>query len=420
MGKKKKMAWLPLIAVAAAYGAIWNPIYVQYILYDAMLEAMQISNMQLSALISARVLVGVITGIPGGWIADKFDTKKVLVVCLLSMIPFVILEVLTTDIYILQVISFCGMCACTALGFWPAVLKAIRLIGGKEHQSTTFGFFEAIQGLVASLGNALALVVFAWFTNEVFGYKMAMVSMAVYIFICGILVLVLFKEEDYVDEEVIEKRKKFSIKQTLEVLKLPEVYLVAVLIFAVMGFYNNQTYTNPYFTGVLGMAVTFTGFVAIIRDYGAKVVGGPVGGWIAQKLGSPTLLNSLCLLISGALFFMVPRVNGGVAFAIGIIILAAFVGCFAKSTMWATMDEAGIPIHLTGTAVAMISLVGSSLPNFLFPLINGYLLDKYANDLQTGYNYYFTIIVVVCVIGAACGFILLARKKKRCANQEKE
>ena len=119
------------------------------------------------------------------------------------------------------------------------------------------------------------------------------------------------------------------------------------------------------------------------------------------------------LVLCGGLFFIVPRFSMGSTMAVGIILLAAIFGCVAKSTMWATVDEADIPVHLTGTAIGIISLLGNSLPNALFPLLNGYLLDTYADDLQTGYNYYFTIIFLVCLLGAAAGAILLLRKRKR-------
>lgn len=409
--KKSKFPWLPLLAVAAAYGAIWNPIYVQYILYDPMITALGVSNTQLGMISTIRTIWGLICMIPGGWICDKFDTKKVLIVCSLGLVPFTILEVLTVKIYWLQIVSFCGMAACTNLGFWPATLKAIRIIGGKEHQSSSFGVFECIQGLVASIGNSIALLVFAWFANEVGGYKFAMLSMAVYIILCAVFVGFAFDEDKNTDGVVVsEERKKFSIKETVTLLKTPETWLVSLVIFAAMGFYNNQTYTTPYFTGVLGIAVTFGGAIAIVRDYGVKVLGGPIGGWIGQRI-SATLLNSLALICCGTLFFLVPRVNAGTAGAVAIILAAAIIGVFAKSTMWATVDEANIPLHLTGTAIGIISILGNSLPNMLFPLVNGALLDKYADDLQTGYSIYFTIIFFVCLVGAAAGFILIARRK---------
>lgn len=418
--KKSRFPWLPMIAVSAAYGAIWNPMYINYILYDSLIETLGITNMQWSLIVSIRVVICAILMVPGGWIADKLSTKTILVGATALMLPCTILEVLTVNSYPMQMISFILMGVISTLGFWPATLKAIRIIGGKEHQATAYGFFEALQGFVASAGNAIAMAVFATIVNHNYGFKAAMVSMGAYCFVCALLVLVFYKENQNADNiNEAEERKKFSIKETIQLLKMPEVWLVGILIFAVMGFYNNQTYTTPYFTGVLGIALTYSGFLAIFRDYGAKILGGPCGGWVAQRIGSPTLVNSICLIICAILFFTVPKISSGAgSMAIAIILIAALFGCVAKSTMWATVDEANIPLHLTGTAIGIISLLGNSLPNFLFPVINGYLLDTYADNLQKAYSYYFTIIVVVCLVGAAAGFILLAKKKKRGAQPE--
>ena len=76
-------------------------------------------------------------------------------------------------------------------------------------------------------------------------------------------------------------------------------------------------------------------------------------------------------------------------FAIFFVLANAFVCCMAKATMWATMDEAQIPIRLTGTAISMVTLVAIFLPDAVMPLINGWLLDTFAQDLPTAYKYYF-------------------------------
>lgn len=411
---KKKFPWLQLLAVSLAYGVIWNPIYINYILYDPMIAAMNITNMQFSAIVSVRVIINMIAMIPGGWICDKFSTRTILAGATILYLPLTIINAFTVSNYTMQMITFTVMGLVTTLGFWPATLKAIRIIGGKEHQSTSYGIFECIQGFFATIGNSIATLVFGWFVNQVAGYQAAMISMGVVSAVSGVIVWFLYKEPKHTEEEKEkENDQKFNIKLTFELLKYPEVWLCSVLIFAVMGFYNNQTYTTPYFTGVLGIAISSSAFIAIFRDYGAKIGGGPIGGFIAQKMGSPTLINTICLIICGTLFFLVPRATSGETMAVAIILIAALFGCVAKSTMWATMDEAEIPLYLTGTAVGIISLLGNSVPNLVFPLINGYLLDIYADNLQIGYNYYFTIIFVVCLVGAFSGILLLIRKKKR-------
>ena len=279
--KKGGFPWIPLLAVSLAYGVIWNPMYINYILYDPMIEAMGITNMQFSLMVTIRVTICAILTIPGGWICDKFSTRTILMVANVVHLPLTILYAMTSSIYPMQIILMTTMGAVTTLGFWPATLKAIRIIGGKQYQSTAYGVFECFQGFFASIGNAIATMAFAWFVNQVAGYRAAMISMGIVCFISGIIVWFIFKEEDNADGiDVKADRQKFSIKQTISLLKSPEVWLCSILIFAVMGFYNNQTYTTPYFTGVLGIAITSGAFIAIFSRLRRQNL-----GWSGRRLG---------------------------------------------------------------------------------------------------------------------------------------
>ena len=73
---KKKFPWLPMFALAFAYATAFNPPYIRYFLYDSMIEAMGCSNVQLSFLTTVSVITAFINSIPGGWVADRFNTKK--------------------------------------------------------------------------------------------------------------------------------------------------------------------------------------------------------------------------------------------------------------------------------------------------------------------------------------------------------
>ena len=48
--QKHKFQWLPMLALAFAYGATYNPPYIRYIVYDTMLEALGCTNAQLGFL----------------------------------------------------------------------------------------------------------------------------------------------------------------------------------------------------------------------------------------------------------------------------------------------------------------------------------------------------------------------------------
>ena len=416
---KEKFPWLPVLSLAFAYGAAYNAPYVRYFLYDSMIEAMQCSNMQLSFLTTVSIITAAISSIPGGWVADKWSTKKIMIISLLGNVPFIVLSSLFVKTYAMHLVTWAVMGITTGFAFWPAVLKAIRIVGGEDNQSKSFGIFEASQGLFATVGNMIALAIFSKFLDAAFGFKVAFLSMAVYDVLAAIAVFFFYqdKKEEKKEETVATAPvKKNTMKDTISLLKNPSLWLVAITLTGVYGLYVSQSYMTPYFTGVLGAAVTFTGVFAIMRDYGMKVLGGPTGGVVADKVGSPSLLNAICLVVNAILIFIVSQTKSGgegvVTFAMIFVLLNAFVCCMAKGTMWATMDEAHIPMEQTGTAIGIATLICIYAVDAIMPLLNGWLLDTYADNLPKAYGYYFTILIVLCLIGAVCGFLIFIRHKR--------
>lgn len=416
---KKKFPWLPVLAIAFAYGAAFNPPYIRYFLYDSMLEAMKCTNMQLSFLTTVSVLTGVIGSIPGGVVADRHSTKKIMIISMLANVPFIVLSSIFIESYWMHLITWGSFGFTTGFAFWPAVLKGIRIVGGKDNQSTAFGIFEASQGLMATIGNMIALAIFAKFADAIWGFKIAFLFMGIYDALAALAVWIFFKEdvtEEVAQEEEMESSSKINLKDVGMLLKNPSLWLVSITLATVYAIYVCQSYMTPYFTGVLGAALTITGVFAIMRDYGMKVVGGPLGGVVAQKIGSPSLLNAVCLVINAILIFVVSRIESGgegvVTFAMAFVLINSFVCCMAKGTMWATMDEAHIPLAQTGTAIGITSLICIYAVDAFMPLLNGWLLDTFANDLPKAYGYYFTILISIAIVGAVSGFGIFIRHRR--------
>ena len=418
---RKQSVWVSLACLAICYAAIFNPVYVRYFLYDAMREAMQITNTQLSMLQFGSIFLQLFTSIPSGWLADKVSPKKLLLSGLFWRCPIVILMLLWLDVYWIQFILYMIM-SISMIGFVPAILRCVRIIGGQGKQSAIFGFFESGHGTIAMLGNFLALYIFSRFTDPVLGYKAAFLSMGIVCWLAAILVFFCFEdipiEEREIEHPTGEKAYKPSVWQTLwMIVKDPNIWLISLVIFSVYGIYSNSSYFTPYFTGVLGAAVTITGAFSIIRDYGAKIFGGLLGGQLAQKLGSTSLLNCICLLTDAVLILIVSRMTPDTPHVLLIsmvfVLANSYIMCMAKATYWANLGEAGIPIEYTGIATVVISLFGFSGADVFFPLTAGRLLDSHPDNLAYAYHVYFTVMIIACLLGAIAAYTIHRRNKRR-------
>ena len=79
---------LMYLLIGLGFATVMGFMYMQYVYYDAMLETLAITNQQLGLLMTILGATGLITCIPGGMIADKFDCRKVLCFGLAGMMVF--------------------------------------------------------------------------------------------------------------------------------------------------------------------------------------------------------------------------------------------------------------------------------------------------------------------------------------------
>ena len=94
--KSKNGTWIifQIVMIALAWEVVYMIPFIQYTLYDPMLNALQCSNTQLGFLLSIYGLGNVFGAPIGGWLADKFDYKKITLWCHMIIIKLRIIHLL--------------------------------------------------------------------------------------------------------------------------------------------------------------------------------------------------------------------------------------------------------------------------------------------------------------------------------------
>ena len=291
--------WLALFVLSFGYASMYTVPYAKYVFYDPMMAALQCTNTQLGAMVSLYVFIGIFTFIPGGWVADRFSARTTISISLvvqgLLTIWFGMSMTLTVGWIVWVAFAFTNCFA-----YWAAALKGVRLLGDEHTQGKLYGFFEAGYGLSTVIISFIALGIFGRYVDSVAGFKMVVFIYSAFSILAGILTWVLY--EDHM-VETNEDKPVVGLKEVLIVLKQPVVWLIAVVIMTTYGLYVGQTYLTPYLTAVVGITVTFSGAPGDYPDLWIKLIGGPTGGYIADKLKSPCqVLTVGFILIIGLLF----------------------------------------------------------------------------------------------------------------------
>ena len=389
--------YIAITALGLVYGTMFNLPYIKYVFYDAMIDGMGVSNTKLGLLLTVYTIVSTAGLLPGGWIADRFKTKGIIVGSAFLNGIICIFFMFTMKNYACAMITWIVSAIAGVTAFWAAILKAVRLISPEDEQGRAYGFWEGVCGLSATIGNFVALYVFSRFDNSTAALKGAVASMGVMCIIGGLLVWWLYDENMTSTDERGEERKTVSIKETFAVFKLPKLYLSCIIVFCSYGF--------------------FSGVLAIFRSYGLKILGGPVGGVIADKLHSPSKLAIGCYIIMAAVVIYIANASGGSELITILTVLSLILAtvCFmARGTMWATIAEAEIPPEISGTAISVASIIGFNIPDTFLPPLLGSWLDKYGN---TGYQYIFYFLIGLCVIGVIAALSLIFANKRTAAKR---
>ena len=294
----------------------------------------------------------------------------------------------------------------TALfAFWPALVKGIRSLASSEEQGKAYGFMEAGRGVTNAAHLAIALAIITAITSKrgsAAGLKGGIIFYSVVVIVLGILVLLFFK-----DPETSDKSERFNFKQVLTVMKLPQVWILCLILCCTYVMNMSYAYFNPYATSTLGVAMVGGTIVTIMAAY-IRPFASVGGGVLADRLGRPRIMTIAFAIMAVGTFAIAlfPKMSVPVFVALCALV---YVGMYCNyGIVFSLMDDGGIPMEVSGTAVGVICTIGY-LPEVVCPATAGIILDTFT---EAGYKYYFLAVGIIMLIGIV-GIMIWNRSMKK-------
>ncbi len=419
MSNKNVKRFLLLFALGIAYGFMYVMPYMKSSFYDQMIAAMGCTNEQLGSLMTYYTIALTISYLPGGWIGDRFNPKPVLLASIFGQAVLSFLFMFTYQSYTMSVIIWCLMALTGGFAFWPSLMKGIRMTGSDEEQGRIFGIFEALNGLASLLLSfvMLGIMAIAGAGDLVTGFKSAVASMGVLSLVSGILVLVLMPKNAAYGAASAEKAEKIGLKDYISTFKIPGVWIMSILVWCYVTISAVASYLTPYSTNVLGMSAVLASSIGTIRTYGCRLVGGPLGGYIADKafksVSKEQVLGQAACAVTLGLFLVLPTgISGGLLVVLLLLVGVAMFLC--KGTYFSVQPELGIPTNVSATAVAIATLIGY-LPDMFVHTMFGKWIDTYG---EAGYTRIFIYGIGTAVLGiiAALLAVYIAHRNAKKAS----
>ena len=250
MTAQNKAKWLRFLILILGGGTIYKLANLKDAFYIPMQEYMGLSHTQIGTLLSANAIIATALFVVGGYLADRFDTRK--------LIPLGLIGTGSLGLYLATfpgfdklLILFCLLAICADCIYWPALLKAIRNLGDDNEQGRMFGFLEGGRGVIDTLVAFSALGVFVAMGSGEAGLKSAILFYSLIDIAAGIVTWFLLKDGK---AQPVAKQTS-GMSGLLEAIRVPGIWLVSLNVFMVYIVYCGLTYFIPYLKDMYGLPV---------------------------------------------------------------------------------------------------------------------------------------------------------------------
>ncbi|MCP4120315.1 MAG: MFS transporter, partial [Bacteroidetes bacterium] len=153
--------WFVMFILCFSGGIIFMLPFLREVYYLPMQEAFGYDNMQMGVIMSVFGTTSLITYFPGGWLADRVSSRKLISSSLLAT-GLAGAYFATFPSYSVSIIihGFWGICI--SLVFWNAMIKATREWAPADQQGRAFGILESGRGISELISSTVFFAVFAW------------------------------------------------------------------------------------------------------------------------------------------------------------------------------------------------------------------------------------------------------------------
>ena len=410
----KKKRNIVLIILSMIAGIAYLTPLLRFSFYDQMVVALNITDIQLGDVAAVYGIFNVISYVPSGLLAEKFNTKKLLILSTFGMCLTTIWYATFPGFTSLKIIH--ALYGIFSVGtFWSPYLKAVRNLGSDAEQGRMFGISEAIRGIGQTLVAFICLGALSLFASYTSGFRAVLIINS---FVFALLmVLTICFIPDFDKQTPVKQSKKAAKTESvgiIETLKSPPTWICIFVILCGYCLWNTVNgYIGTYGTRVLHLPPELSSTISIIRSYIIVFIAGISGGLIMDKFSSKGKVMFYAFSAAGACAAGIYFTSSIVFICIGITIILSYLVNVIKSTYWSIMGEAGVPLKATGIATGVISFIALTPDIFVTKIISRFIsYSETKGNIEIGFNLMLLWIFVWSILGILAALILKRQHRK--------
>lgn len=330
-------------------------------------------------ILSAFFLGYAIMQIPGGWLADKFGAKRILLIAVIMWSIFTGLTAIAWSLAAMIVIRF--LFGIGEGGFQPASSKIIATVFPKEERGRAMSIMLTSGGIVSLIVPLLS----AYLLGTI-GWRM----MFIIIGLIGAFIAFLYwkyiklPQEQTVSTGSVEDGKVTTKVSFKELFKTPLMWNLIIAYFCIYAVNWGLVSWIPTYLqknrGLdlmsIGWAQTIPAITTIIGVYGS--------GFIIDKLprGMDKILGSISCAVIGILLYLMftaESVTLFIGYQTVVSIFIAFV-----ITLLPAIVLKKLPSSITGSAMGVAN-TGGQLAGFVTPMAIGFMVDAFDGSFDAAF-----------------------------------
>lgn len=398
-------AWLVWVLAALCFGYAFFHRVAPSVMVSDLMRDFSIGAGMLGTLSALYFYPYVLLQIPLGALLDRFGTRLLLTIAMMIAALGSILFAMADSLYI----AYLGRIM-IGIGSSVGFLGSLAL-AAKWFPQNRFAFLAGLSMLFAMLSGMAAQAPLALLVEE-FGWRSAMISLAVAGGIFAVLVFLLVRDSPKNElEEVGENPNNTSVWSGLmEAAKSIQVWKVAFVAATMSGpmLALGALWGTPYLMVAYELERPQAAFLVSLLLLG-WAFGAPFNGWLSDHIGKRKLLlvcGSAVLSLAVGVISLVPSLP--MWLCVAMLIIAGFAGS-AMSVTFALAREV-VSSHVSSSATGIVNSMTVASGAVLQPVV-GLLLDSFWNgEMVEGARFYLAgdyraSFIIICG-SAIAGFLV--------------
>ena len=384
----------------------------RYIMNYAVVAITGDLNLDASAtgiILSSFFLGYAIMQIPGGWLADKFGAKKILLFSVIMWSIFTGLTAIAWSLTAMIVIRF--LFGIGEGGFQPSSSKIIATVFPKENRGRAMSIMLTSGGIVS-----LFVPLLSAFLLGTIGWRM----MFIIIGAIGAVIAILYWKyiklpvETAASTETVENKVNAPTKLGFkDLFKTPLMWNLVIAYFCMYAVNWGLVSWIPTYLkqnrGLdlmsIGWAQTIPALTTIIGIYGS--------GYIIDKLprGMDKVLGAISCAVIGILLYFMFTAETVTLFIVYQTVVSFFIA-FVLTLLPAIVLKK-MPSTITGSAMG-IANTGGQLAGFVTPMAIGFMVDAFNGSFDAAF-WMLIVFSIICIVA----LLTMNDQKGRVLNSEK-